>query len=136
MQRPFALLLAALLVGAGVLGGGLLGAALAAPAEPAAPHCRGSGWQPTIVHDLEYPDGPWYVMRDGDFRKLRLLNGDWVRAACLMIARQGVRSRQGYTGCKAYAKIQCGCTRKHSWSNRTCANFMRRHTRPYIVRQR
>lgn len=73
--------------------------------------CRSNNWQPTFVHDLRFADGPWYVMPNGSFLKLRIKNRNWVGHACNLIGRLGIRNRSGYTNCRAYTRIQCGCQR-------------------------
>jgi hypothetical protein len=90
--------------------------------------CSGNDWQPTFVHDLEKPDGPWFVNAGGGFTKLPGNSGTtWVPAACKLIATQGVRGTRGFTTCQDYTRIQCGCTRSDR-SNSTCAAFLQ--TRP------
>ncbi len=87
--------------------------------------CRGNGWQPTFVHDLITPDGPYYVMPGGGFVKLVGRNQqEWTNHACSLINSNGVRNRRGYTTCYDYTRIQCGCD-QYSGSNATCANFLR-----------
>lgn len=90
--------------------------------------CSGNDWQPTFVHDLERPDGPWYVDRNGNFVKLPGNSGTaWVPEACRLIADGGLRDKRGFTICQDYTRIQCGCTRTDR-SNTTCAAFLA--TRP------
>lgn len=86
--------------------------------------CTGNDWQPTFVHDLERPDGPWYVTAGGGFLKLPGNTvASWTPAACRLIATQGLRDRRGFTNCQAYTRVQCGCTRA-DLSNATCAAFI------------
>lgn len=87
--------------------------------------CQGNWWQPTFVHDLERPDGPWYVHANGAFTKLRGNTPyEWTRHACELIGREGVRNRQGFTNCQNYTQIQCGCTRSIG-SSGVCLAFLR-----------
>ena len=95
-------------------------------AEAAA--CTNNNWQPTFVHDLDNPDGPWYVMPNSQFIKLRIINNrDWTPHACDLIKRSGVRNLKGYTNCQQYTRVQCGCQRGVSEGNSTCASFLARH---------
>ncbi|MBP7529636.1 MAG: hypothetical protein KA801_17070 [Syntrophorhabdaceae bacterium] len=110
MKNKFCLLC----LGAILLIGLLSTAAYAGP-------CRGNGWQPTFVHDLITPDGPYYVMPNGSFVKLQ---GNWTNHACSLIRSNGVRNSRGFTTCNEYTRIQCGCDAA-SRSNATCANFLR-----------
>ena len=96
--------------------------------------CSNNSWQPTFVHDIQHPDGPWYVMPNGHFRHLRIRNRSWVAHACALIAQYGLRNRRGYTNCQAYTRVQCGCTRAYSGRNSTCRSFMRAHKRKYSVK--
>jgi len=97
-------------------------------AEAAA--CQNNNWQPTFVHDLDNPDGPWYVTSNGQFIKLRIVdNRDWTPHACDLINQYGVRNRRGYTNCQQYTRIQCGCKRGLSERNSSCANFLAGHKR-------
>ncbi|MBI4537492.1 MAG: hypothetical protein HY712_06000 [candidate division NC10 bacterium] len=100
-------------------------AAMSVSSAIAAP-CSGNGWQPTFVHDLERPDGPWYVMPNLTFVKLRQSGSppSWVPQACSLIQSNGVRNRRGFTTCQDYTRIQCGCTR-NDLSNTTCSAFIR-----------
>ena len=92
--------------------------------------CTNNNWQPTFVHDLDNPDGPWYVTPNRQFIKLRIVdNRDWTPHACDLIARSGVRNRRGYTNCQQYTRVQCGCQREVSEGNATCATFLARHNR-------
>jgi hypothetical protein len=86
--------------------------------------CRSNRWRPTFVHDLISPDGPYYVMPNGSFVKLQHRNGSWVNHACELIGRYGVRNRKGYTNCRNYTRIQCGCDRRSKRSS-TCRAFLR-----------
>lgn len=96
---------------------------LAAVSADAGP-CRGNGWQPTFVHDLITPDGPYYVMPNGSFVKLIGMNQrEWTNHACSLINSNGLRDRRGYTNCNQYTRIQCGCD-LNSRSNATCARFL------------
>ena len=97
----------------------------AAPAM-AAP-CSGNNWQPTFVHDLEKPDGPYYVMATGAFKKLAYSGNAYTADACRWIGSSGVRDQRGFTNCQDYTRIQCGCSRNDT-SNFTCRNFL--NTRP------
>ncbi len=103
-----------LCLGAILLVGLLSTAAYAGP-------CRGNGWQPTFVHDLITPDGPYYVMPNGSFVKLQ---GNWTNHACNLIRSNGVRNSRGFTTCNEYTRIQCGCD-PASRSSATCNNFLR-----------
>lgn len=86
--------------------------------------CRGNGWQPTFVHDLITPDGPYYVMPNGSFVKLIGMNQrEWTNHACSLINSNGLRNRTGYTTCNQYTRVQCGCD-QYSRSNATCARFL------------
>lgn len=101
-------------------------AASGASSAVAAP-CSGNDWQPTFVHDLERPDGPWYVMPNRTFIHLRQSGSPptWVPQACALIKSHGVRDRRGFTVCKDYTRIQCGCSRR-DLSNTTCSAFIGR----------
>jgi hypothetical protein len=89
--------------------------------------CSGNDWQPTFVHDLEKPDGPWFVNAGGSFTKLPGNSAvTWVPAACQLIARDNVRNARGFTTCQEYTRVQCGCTRSDR-SNTTCAAFLQTH---------
>ena len=95
-------------------------------AEAAA--CTNNNWQPTFVHDLDNPYGPWYVLPNRQFIKLRIVNNsDWTPHACDLIKRSGVRDRRGYTNCQQYTRVQCGCQRGVSEGNSMCASFLARH---------
>lgn len=97
-------------------------------AEAAA--CTNNNWQPTFVHDLDNPDGPWYVTPNRQYLKLRIVdNRDWKPHACDLINRSGVRNRRGYTNCQQYTRVQCGCKRGLNERNSTCANFLSWHNR-------
>ena len=97
-------------------------------AEAAA--CINNNWQPTFVHDLDIPDGPWYVTPAKNFSKLSIVdNWDWTPHACDFIKRSGVRNYNGYTNCQQYTRVQCGCKRGVSEGNSTCENFLSGHTR-------
>lgn len=86
--------------------------------------CNSNYWQPTFVHDLERPDGPWFVTPQGTFIKLRGNDeNSWVNHACELIRAYGIRDRRGYTTCRQYTRIQCGCSRNIP-GNSTCANFL------------
>jgi len=101
--------------------------------------CTNNNWQPTFVHDLDNPDGPWYVTPNRQFIKLRIVNNrNWTPHACDLIKRSGVRNRRGYTNCQQYTRVQCGCQRGVSEGNATCASFLARHNRriqtlPYLT---
>lgn len=95
--------------------------------------CRSNGWQPTFVHDLRFADGPWFVMPNGTFEKVRIRNRSWTAHVCNLIGRFGVRNRRGFTTCRAHTRIQCGCQRGLSERNSTCARFLRQHNRPFPI---
>jgi hypothetical protein len=98
---------------------------LQAPSLAAASPCRGNGWQPTFVHDVRpgaADPGPYYVMTDGTFVRLR--DGDFVNHACQLIGQFGIRDRRGWTNCQQYTRIQCGCDNR-SMGNNNCARFLR-----------
>lgn len=90
--------------------------------------CKNDLWQPTFVHDIDRPDGPYYVMENGQFVKLKGNTGaEWTAHACELIRAYGVRNRTGYTTCEDYTRIQCGCQRGVSEGNSTCARFLAGH---------
>ncbi len=97
-------------------------AAMAALAGVArASECTDDGWQPTYVHDLIAPDGPYYVMPNGAFVQL---TGDWTnQSGPGMCCLYGVRDARGFTTCFEYTRVQCGCGAS-SWGNSTCAAFL------------
>lgn len=96
--------------------------------------CRNNGWQPTFVHDLDLPDGPWYVTPGGQFAHMKITQSQsWTPHACDLIRQGGVRDRLGYTTCQDYTRVQCGCQRGLSEANQTCAAFLSLHTRQYQV---
>ena len=104
---------------------GLIASAQHANAEA----CRGSGWTPTFVHDLDNPDGPWFVLANGGFERVILSSSrSYTPHACDQINAYGIRDRTGYTNCQQYTRIQCGCRRGYSESKPACARFMRTHT--------
>jgi hypothetical protein len=108
----------------GVLSFVVMAGAAAAYASP----CRDNSWQPTYVHDLITPDGdPFYVMPNGSFAAVA---PPYVDNGPLYCARYGVRDGRGFTNCRDYTRVQCGCD-DNSWGNSTCASFltMRGHTR-------
>ena len=86
--------------------------------------CRNNQWQPTFVHDLISPDGPYYVMRNGSFVSLGRSSEEWIDRACSLINKHGVRNRSGFTNCQSYTRIQCGCD-DTSRSNSTCSRFLK-----------
>jgi len=91
--------------------------------------CLNNNWQPTFVHDLDNEDGPWYVTAGGQFVKLRIVdNWDWVPHACDLINQGSIRDTRGFTNCRQYTRIQCGCRRGLSEPNSTCARFLEFHT--------
>ena len=91
--------------------------------------CRGGGWQPTFVHDLDFPDGPWFVLGNGGFEQTILsASRSYVPHACDQINAYGIRDRTGFTNCQQYTRIQCGCRRGYSESKPACARFLRTHT--------
>lgn len=95
------------------------------PAPAVASPCRGSGWQPTFVHDVRpgaADPGPYYVMPNGTFVRLR--EGDYVNHACQLISQFGLRDRRGFTNCQNYTRVQCGCDNR-SMRNNNCARFLR-----------
>jgi hypothetical protein len=91
--------------------------------------CNGNFWQPTFVHDLEQPDGPWFVMPDGRFTKLRGDSNTWVAQSCDLIGKYSVRDQRGFTSCQDYTRVQCGCSRAVP-GNSTCAAFLAAHPAP------
>ncbi|MBT5228977.1 MAG: hypothetical protein HOM11_01750 [Methylococcales bacterium] len=91
--------------------------------------CSGGGWTPTFVHDLDNPDGPWFVLAGGGFERVILSRaGSYTPHACDQIRAYGVRNRRGFTNCQAYTRVQCGCRRGLSESKPACARFLRTHT--------
>jgi hypothetical protein len=86
--------------------------------------CRDNFWQPTFVHDIDRPDGPYYVMPNLQFVKLRGNGPEWIAHACELIRAHGVRDLRGFTTCQEYTRIQCGCKRGVSEGNITCAKFL------------
>src|SRR5439155_4079527 len=98
----------------------ILGALAIASGAQAAP-CRDNYWQPTYVHDLTRPDGqPWYVMPDGRFVPVAVpyeVNG------AQLCERYGVRDPRGFTNCRDYTRVQCGCDGA-SGGNATCRAFL------------
>jgi hypothetical protein len=94
-----------------------------------ASECLDNNWQPTYVHDLIAPDGPYYVLPDGRFVQL---TGDWTnQSGPGMCCLYGVRDARGFTTCQEYTRVQCGCGAS-SWGNSTCAAFltMKGYARP------
>ena len=89
--------------------------------------CRDNNWQPTFVHDVDKPDGPYYVLpNNGGFVKLRGSSGpEWIAHARELIQAYGVRDPRGYTRPEEYVRVQCGCKRGISEGNSTCAQFLR-----------
>lgn len=99
--------------------------AVAAWAAP----CRDNSWQPTYVHDLICDDGiPYYVKPNGSFAEV---SHPYDANGPLFCEAEGVRDRRGFTTCKDYTRVQCGCD-VMSWENSTCAAFLgfRGHHRP------
>jgi hypothetical protein len=87
--------------------------------------CRDNSWQPTFVHDIDRPDGPYYVTEDLEFIKLRGNTGaEWTAHACELIRKHGVRDQRGFTTCEQYTNVQCGCQRGISEGNSACARFL------------
>jgi len=88
--------------------------------------CRDNHWQPTFVHDLDKPDGPYYVLpNNGGFVKLRGNSGpEWIAHARELIQTYGLRDPLGYTTPEQYTNVQCGCRRGISEGNSTCALFL------------
>jgi hypothetical protein len=95
-----------------------------APAVQAAP-CDSNFWQPTFVHDLDHPDGPWFVT-PSNFVKLQGDSGTWVGQACDLIRTYRLRDDRGFTSCQDYTRVQCGCSRAIP-GNSTCATFLAGH---------
>ncbi len=94
--------------------------------------CTSNNWQPTFVHDNDSEDGPWFVLPNGQFEKVRIINNrSWTEHACDLIKQYNVRNKTGYRGCRNYTDIQCGCKRGLSEANTTCANFLAFHNRMY-----
>lgn len=91
--------------------------------------CTNNNWQPTFVHDLENEDGPWYVTSGMSFIQLRWVpEGGYVPHACELVpGPQATRNRRGFTTCREYTRIQCGCSRSIP-GNDTCAAFLAWHT--------
>lgn len=91
--------------------------------------CRDDSWHPTFVHDVDRPEpngAPFYVLPNNQgFVKLR---GDtvaeWKAHARELIQSYGVRDPRGYTTPEDYPRIQCGCKRRFSEGNSTCARFL------------
>ncbi len=97
--------------------------------EANAAACRGGGWQPTFIHDLDNPDGPWFVRPDGTFERVILSSSNsFVPHACDLIGAFGLRDRRGYTNCQNYTRVQCGCRRGYSESKPACGRFLSWHT--------
>ena len=91
--------------------------------------CRGGGWSPTFVHDLDNPDGPWFVLANGGFEQVIMSrSGSYAPHACDQIAAYGLRDSRGFTNCQQYTRVQCGCRRGYSESKPACARFLRVHT--------
>lgn len=85
--------------------------------------CSGNDWQPTFVHDLDKPDGPYYVVSVGNYKKLTNSNNSYTADACRWINSNGVRNPRGFTTCQDHTRIQCGCVRSDT-SNTTCRDFL------------
>jgi hypothetical protein len=108
----------------------LILAALIAFAGPVASSpCTNNNWQPTFVHDLEFPDGPWHVGSQGSFTQLEWsANGGYVPHACRLVPdKNATRNPRGWTSCSEYMRVQCGCSRSIP-GNSTCAAFLAGHT--------
>ncbi len=91
-----------------------------------AAECTDNGWAPTFVHDVDRPDGPYYVTPSLGFTKLRGNSGDtWTPHACELIRGSGLRDQRGFTNCQQYTRVQCGCARRLSMGNNACAAFLR-----------
>lgn len=91
--------------------------------------CTDDDWQPTFVHDLDNEDGPYYVASGGtNFLKLNWIqNGGYYPHACELVrGPNDVRDRRGFTTCREYTRIQCGCSRTIR-GNSTCATFLSWH---------
>lgn len=114
LRRALALTVLGLLLGSSTL--------LASP-------CTSDFWQPTFVHDLDTDDWPFYVTSGGSFVKLehREPGGFYPHACELVRGPQDVRDTRGFTSCREYTRIQCGCSRNIP-GNQTCAAFLRWHT--------
>lgn len=96
-----------------LLCGGLGGQASAGP-------CRDNNWQPTFVHDLIKPAAtPFYVMPNGSFVPV---NPPFEVNGPALCEQHGVRDRRGFTTCREYVRVQCGCD-ANSAGNSTCARF-------------
>lgn len=96
--------------------------------------CTNNNWQPTFVHDLDNPDGPWYVTPNGQFIKVQIVNNqDWTPHVCDLINQYGVRDYTGYTNCQNHTRVQCGCKRGLSEGNSTCANFLSGHNKKSLT---
>jgi hypothetical protein len=90
-----------------------------------ASECIDNHWQPTFVHDNDCPDGPYFVLPGGGFIKLLgNTEGEWIPQACQLIQQYGLRDRSGFTNCRAYTRVQCGCRRGMSEGNVVCASFL------------
>jgi len=87
--------------------------------------CTDNHWQPTFVHDIDRPDGPYYVLPNNlGFVKLRGNSGpEWIAHARELIQAHGLRDPRGYTTPEDYTRVQCGCRRGLSEGNSTCARF-------------
>lgn len=103
-------------------------ALLVSPA--AASPCTNNNWQPTFVHDLEFPDGPWHVGAQGGFTQLEWAqNGGYVPHACRLVPdKNATRNPRGWRSCSEYTRVQCGCSRAIP-GNSTCETFLAQHTR-------
>ncbi|MES2951824.1 MAG: PAN domain-containing protein [Pseudomonadota bacterium] len=87
--------------------------------------CDSDAWKPSFVHDLENPDGPWFVTQGG-FIQLQGSSNTWVGQACKLIASRGLQDRRGFTNCQEYTRVQCGCSR-YVTGNSICARFLADH---------
>jgi hypothetical protein len=90
-----------------------------------ASECIDNHWQPTFVHDNDCPDGPYFVLPNGGFIKLQgNSETEWVPQACRLIRVYGLRDPLGFTTCRAYTRVQCGCRRGMSEGNTVCAAYL------------
>ena len=90
-----------------------------------ASECVNDYWQPTFVHDVDVPDGPYYVMPYGSTYKLQgYTQQEWTGQACQLTAQYGVRDMRGFTSCYEYTRVQCGCRRGLSEGNSVCRAFL------------
>lgn len=94
-----------------------------------ASECVNDYWAPTFVHDVDIPDGPYYVPPYGAPIKLQgYTQQEWTSQACQFIQQYGLRNRNGFTDCYNYTRVQCGCKRGLSEGNSTCRAFLASRT--------